>query len=112
MTTCILNETKTPERHCKNQDKFLFHKIRSVYAGLSNWFDPYLIESQGRTNEQVWIPSIQIGHLWQKNHWVYQFEAKFLAPIYSNEDIVVNYPSAFGNHGALGAYFSIYYTLK
>ena len=89
-----------------------FQKIRSVYAGLSNWFDPYLTESQGRTNEQVWIPSIQIGHLWQKNQWVYQFEAKFLAPIYSNEDIVVNYPSAFGNKGALGAYFSIYYKLK
>ncbi len=89
-----------------------FQKIRSVYAGLSNWFDPYLTESQGRANEQVWIPSIQIGHLWQKNQWVYQFEAKLLAPIYSNEDIVVNYPSAFGNQGALGAYFSIYYKLK
>ena len=89
-----------------------FQKIRTVYGGLSNWFDPYLTESQGRVNEQVWIPSIQIGHLWQNNQWVYQFEAKCLAPIYSNEDIVVNYPSAFGNQGALGAYFSIYYKLK
>ena len=100
-------ELKTKAKNGKG-----FHKIRSVYGGLSNWFDPYLTESQGRKNEQVWIPSLQIGHLWQKNHWVYQFEAKFLAPIYSNEGMVVNYPSAFGNHGALGAYFSIYYTLK
>lgn len=100
-------ELRTKAKHGKG-----FQKIRSVYAGLSNWFDPYLTESQGRTNEQVWIPSIQIGHLWQKNNWVYQFEAKFLAPIYSNEDIVVNYPSAFGNKGALGAYFSIYHKLK
>jgi len=43
---------------------------------------------------------------------VYQLEAKILSPIYSNEDIVVDYPSAFGNQGALGAYLSIYYKLK
>lgn len=96
----------------KAKDSKGFYKIRSVYGGLSNWFDPYLTESQGRRNEQFWIPNIHIGHLWQRNQWVYQVEGKILAPIYSNEDIVVNYPSALGSRGALGAYFSLYYKLK
>ena len=27
------------------------------YVGMSNWFDPYKTESQGRPNAQFWIPS-------------------------------------------------------
>lgn len=89
-----------------------YQKIRSFYTGISSWFDPYGIESQGRKNEQFWIPSFQLGHLWQRNQWVFQLEGKVLAPIYSNLDIVVDYPSVLGSHGALGAYFSVYYKLK
>ena len=89
-----------------------FEKIRTVYGGISNWFDPYLTESQGRKNEQFWIPSLQFGHLWKRNQWTYQVEAKILAPIYSNENIVVDYPSMLGTKGALGAYFSVYYRFK
>jgi hypothetical protein len=80
-----------------------------LYAGVSNWFDPYLTESQGRKNEQFWIPSLQIGHQWERRHWDYQLEMKILAPIYSNENIVVDYPSLLGNYGALGAYFGVHY---
>lgn len=89
-----------------------FQKTRTVYGGISNWFDPYLIESQGRKNQQFWIPSLQLGHLWERNQWVYQLEAKILAPIYSNQNIVVDYRSLTGNYGALGLYFSLYYKIK
>ncbi|MFM7664709.1 MAG: hypothetical protein ACKO68_09310 [Bacteroidota bacterium] len=89
-----------------------FHKTRSLYGGISQWFDPYRIESQGRKNEQFWIPSVQVGHLWERNSWVFQGELKVLAPIYSNQDIVVNYPSLLGNRGALGLYFSATYHFK
>lgn len=89
-----------------------FTKKNTVYGGLSNWFDPYATESQGRKNEQFWIPSLQLGHMWQKNQWIFQVETKVLAPIYSNENIVVDYPSLLGKRGALGVYFSTYYTLK
>jgi hypothetical protein len=41
------NELKTKAKNGKG-----FYKIRSVYGGISNWFDPYLIESQVRKNEQ------------------------------------------------------------
>jgi len=100
------------ELRTKSKNGNGFQKLRTVYGGISNWFDPYLTESQGRKNEQIWIPSIQIGHLWQRNQWTYQLEAKILAPIYSNDNIVVNYPSILGSRGALGAYFSVYYRIK
>lgn len=86
-------------------------KKNGYYVGLSNWIDPYLTESQGRRNEQFWIPSLQIGHSWNRIRWNYLIECKFLAPIYSNENIVVNYPSVLGDFGALGAYFTLQYKL-
>ena len=82
------------------------------YAGLSNWFDPYKTESQGRQNAQFWIPNVQLGHQWIRPKWSYQAELKMLAPNQSNQNIVVNYPSLLNNRGALGLYFGITYHLK
>ena len=82
------------------------------YAGLSNWFDPYKTESQGRPNAQFWIPNVQLGHQWIRPKWSYQAELKMLAPNQSNQNIVVNYPSLLNNRGALGLYFGITYHLK
>lgn len=82
-----------------------------VYAGISNWFDFYRVESQGRPNEQLWIPSLQFGHQWIRPKWSYQAELKILAPLESNENIVVSYPSLLQNRGALGLYFGIAYSL-
>lgn len=81
------------------------------YAGISNWFDFYRTESQGRPNEQLWIPSLQFGHQWIRPKWSYQTEFKILAPLESNENIVVPYPSLLQNQGALGLYFGITYHL-
>jgi hypothetical protein len=81
------------------------------YAGVSNWFDFYRTESQGRPNEQLWIPSLQFGHQWIRPKWSYQTELKILAPLESNENIVVPYPSLLQNQGALGLYFGITYHL-
>jgi hypothetical protein len=82
------------------------------YAGISNWFDPYKTESQGRPNAQFWIPSVQLGHQWIRPKWSYQAELKMLAPNQSNQNIVVNYPSMLNNRGAIGLYFGITYHLK
>ena len=82
------------------------------YIGLSNWFDPYKTESQGRPNAQFWIPTVQLGHQWIRPKWSYQAELKMLAPNQSNQNIVVNYPSLLNNRGALGLYFGITYHLK
>jgi hypothetical protein len=87
-------------------------RVLTIYGGISNWFDPYLTESQGRKNQQFWIPSVQLGHLWQQNNWNYNLEFKILAPIYSNENIVVDYPSLMGKYGAMGMYFGVTYRFK
>jgi hypothetical protein len=62
-------------------------------------------------NEQLWIPSLQFGHQWIRPKWSYQTEVKILAPLESNENIVVPYPSLLQNRGALGLYFGITYSL-
>ena len=82
-----------------------------MYAGISNWFDFYGTESQGRPNEQLWIPSLQFGHQWIRPKFSYQAEVKILAPLESNENIVVPYPSMLQNRGATGLYFGITYRL-
>ena len=81
------------------------------YAGISNWFDFYKVESQGRPNEQLWIPNLQLGHQWIRPKWTFQAEVKMLAPLSSNENIVVPYPSLLQNRGATGLYFGITYRL-
>lgn len=96
------------DKMCKIESKH----YNLFYAGLSNWFDPYKTESQGRPNAQFWIPSVQLGHQWIRPKWSYQAELKILAPNQSNENIVVNYPSMLNNRGALGLYFGITYHLK
>jgi hypothetical protein len=73
--------------------------------------DFYTVESQGRPNEQLWIPNFQIGHQWIRPKLSYQAEMKILAPTYSNENIVVPYPSILQNRGAMGLYFGITYRL-
>jgi len=82
------------------------------YTGISNWFDPYKTESQGRPNAQFWIPSVQLGHQWIRPNWSYQAELKMLAPNQSNQNVVVDYPSLLQNNGAIGLYFGITYHLK
>jgi hypothetical protein len=95
------------DRFCVEQPK----NYNFFYAGMSNWFDFYRIESQGRPNEQLWIPNFQLGHQWIRPKLSYQAEIKILAPTYSNENIVVPYPSLLQNRGAMGLYFGITYHL-
>lgn len=95
------------DRFCVEQPK----NYNFFYAGMSNWFDFYRVESQGRPNEQLWIPNFQIGHQWIRPKLSYQAEIKILAPTYSNENIVVPYPSLLQNRGAMGLYFGITYRL-
>jgi hypothetical protein len=95
------------DRFCVEQPK----NYNFFYAGMSNWFDFYRIESQGRPNEQLWIPNFQLGHQWIRPKLSYQAEMKILAPTYSNENIVVPYPSILQNRGAMGLYLGITYRL-
>lgn len=90
----------------------VYHRnYNMAYVGISNWFDFYRVESQGRPNEQLWIPCLQIGNQWIRPKWSYQAEIKLLAPNYSNDYLVVPYPSIFESKGATGFYFGVTYRL-
>ena len=87
------------------------NKINFFYAGFSNWF-----ELQGTRAHELEQPyrllfNPQIGHTFQRGKWDFNLEAKFLVPYISNEKIVVDYFSPFGNRGGLGAYFGVNYKL-
>lgn len=86
-------------------------KTNSFYVGFSNWFDlkSTKAHSQPQTNRVIFSP--QFGHTFERNKWNYTLEVKLLAPYKSNQDIVMDYVSPFGNRGAMGLYFGITYKL-
>lgn len=79
------------------------------YFGFSNWFDLQSTKAHGlkQTNRMVFSP--QFGHTFERGNWNYTIEVKLLAPYASNQDIVVDYVSPFGNRGGMGTYFGIVY---
>ncbi len=81
-------------------------KPHYAYAGLANWFELRSTRAHGEKQSSRYIPNIHLGHCWQNKKWGHQVEAKYLAPIYSNENIVVDYISL-GDKGSLGIYYTL-----
>lgn len=79
------------------------------YIGMTNWFELQGIKAHGLKQSNRIIFSPQIGHTFDRGKWNYTLEVKFLAPYRSNEDIVVDYVSPFGNRGGMGTYFGVVY---
>jgi hypothetical protein len=88
-------------------------KIKSnyFYFGFSNWFELQETKAHDLKQNTRLVFNPQIGHTFERGKWNYTLEIKFLAPYVSNEKIVVDYISLFGNKGALGSYFGITYKL-
>lgn len=86
-------------------------KTNNFYIGCSNWFELQGTKAHEQTQKSRIIFSPQIGHTFERNKWDYTLEVKLLAPYKSNQDIVMDYVSPFGNRGALGLYFGITYKL-
>lgn len=76
------------------------------YIGLNNWFELSQRKAHNRKQEHHWIPSLQSGYSYRPDNMQYTFEMKYIAPNYSNQDIVVDYMSP-TDQGALGLYFSV-----
>ena len=76
-----------------------------LYGGLGSWYE---LAGRGAhdlpQNTRV-IPIIQLGHDLNWKSWTFKTELKFIAPFASNENIVLDYQSVFGNYGATGFYF-------
>jgi hypothetical protein len=86
-------------------------KTNSFYIGFTNWFELQSTRAHGVDQKNRLIFSPQIGHVFERNKWNFTLELKFLAPYASNQDIVVDYVSAFGKRGALGTFFGCTYKL-
>jgi hypothetical protein len=77
-----------------------------VYVGFSNWFGLQTVRGDGTSQENNWVPIIQLGNTFVRKKWHYTIEVKYIAPNYSNQDLVVTY-NGIGNNGASGLYFGV-----
>lgn len=80
------------------------------YIGLSNWFELSQKRTLGETQPNHWIWMPLLGHSFNGKKWNVNLEVKAIAPNLSNKNIVVDYKTPFGSHGALGIYIG--YTRK
>ncbi len=81
-------------------------KKHYCYLGLANWFDLHSTRAEGEPQTKHWLPVVQVGNTLAAKKWEYTLELKYIAPNYSNRDIVVPYISA-GNTGAIGIYIGV-----
>lgn len=79
-------------------------KANNLYLGLGSWFELSSERAHEETQSTNVIPMLHLGHDLNWKSWGFKFEVKFLAPFTSNENIVLDYKSAFGDYGATGLY--------
>ncbi len=77
------------------------------YLGVSNWFELAARRAHGEPQLNRWLFNPQAGITFDQPNWSYNVEAKYLAPNFSNQNIVVDYAKPWGENGGLGIYFSI-----
>jgi len=77
-----------------------------LYAGMSNWFELSNERAHAEKQPNHWIPAFHSGLTYQPDLWNYNIELKYIAPLHSNKDIVIDYLSP-TDRGALGVYLSI-----
>ncbi len=85
--------------------------VNYFYVGFSNWFQLKSTMTLGLKQENRLVFSPQVGHTFERGHWNYNLEVKFLTPYLSNQNIIIDYVSPFGKRGGLGAFFSVTYRL-
>lgn len=79
------------------------------YVGLNNWIEFAKQRSHGVNQERQLIFSPQIGHMFVKEKWRFQLEAKYILPYVKNQPNAVEY-IGINHYGATGIYFGLYRT--
>lgn len=82
------------------------HSGNLAYAGSTNWFELSATRAHDEPQEHHWIPSIQIGHIFDGDNWQYTTELKYLAVGISNVPNVVEY-HGIAEHGGLAVYLAL-----
>jgi hypothetical protein len=82
-----------------------YGKRRSYcYLGMFNWFELAAKRAFGQDQPYHWLQGFSIGNTFCGSKWSFTVEGKYIAPFYSNRDLVVTYGSL-GSTGAIGIYF-------
>lgn len=81
------------------------NKPRYLYGTLSNLFELHSKKAFGEPINQRIIPTLSFGHRWEKEHFEWGIELKYINFIRDNRNIVVDYISPV-HYGTLGLTFS------
>jgi len=84
-------------------------KRNYVYLGVANWFDLQAQQAHQQDNKEHWIPNLALGHTFKTNKMRYTIETRWIAPLSSNQNLVVTY-NGIANQGSLGLFFSVFRT--
>jgi hypothetical protein len=82
-------------------------KANNLYAGFGSWFELSSTRAHEEPQQNRIIPIFHLGHDWNWKSWGLKTELKVIAPNLSNQNIVVDYRSIFGDYGATGFYFGL-----
>ena len=77
-----------------------------IYVGNSNWFELSSTRSHDEPQEHHWIPTVQLGHVFNGENWQYTTELKYIAVGTANAPNVVEYHGLSG-HGSIGVYLAL-----
>lgn len=80
------------------------YRANNLYIGMGSWFELASTRAHEENQEHIVIPMVHLGHDLNWKSWGLKAEVKFIAPFTSNQNIVVDYASAFGDFGATGIY--------
>lgn len=83
-----------------------FNQKHLLYGSISSWFALMQEKGHAEPQNQHILPALAFGYTKMNEKWQWGFEAKYIAPFTSNQDIVLNYISP-SNHGAMGFYFTL-----
>jgi hypothetical protein len=88
------------------QNKERFFKVNSMYAGFGSILETGRREFFLNEQQKRFFSSVHYGHIFERKHFDFSVELKYLAPLRSNENIVFDYVSL-GNTGTFGLYFGV-----
>lgn len=81
-----------------------------IYLGMSNWFELSATRAHGQAQPQNWLPQFHLGYIIGLGEWHLSFEAQYIAPNVSSENLALIYSfdpgmGVFGFHIGFGREF-------
>lgn len=75
-----------------------------LYVGIGSWYELSKELAHGNQRKRFVVPMLNIGHDLNWKKWTFKAELRLIAPLASNQNLVLDYISITGKTGATGVY--------